>query len=158
MIQSMEQLLAEGSSEEILAAMKAALERSDESPFWAEKVMPLSQAILSVLLPLREQGLLFDPEGVPYENFEAALFLRWCDLMCLKHLAFTLQSSNRSGTLAPTRHVPEKAEAYRAIGLETLGSYLSGYSVDLDNEFADFPITHYNLHIGLTGIIKNLID
>lgn len=157
MIRSMAELLSGGNGDDILAAMQGALERSDESPFWAEKVMPLGGALLSVLLPLRERGLLFDPEGVPHDNLTPELFLRWCDLMCLKHLAFTLQASNRSGTLKRTKYTPQKSAEYQAIDLETLGSYLNSYSVDLDNEFADFPITHYNLHTGIAGVIRNLL-
>jgi hypothetical protein len=153
----MEQLLDTGSGEEILAALQASLQRSDESPFWAEKVMPLGRALLSVLLPLREQGLLFDPEGVTFERLEAGLFLRWCDLMCLKHLAFILQASNRGAALQRTKHTPQQAAAYEPIDLELLGSYLSSYGIDLHNEYADFPITHYNLHTGISCIIKNLL-
>jgi hypothetical protein len=153
----MQQLFENGSSEEILAALEAALGRSDESPFWAEKVPPLTRAALSALLPLREQQLLFTPEGEPAAGLTPELFLRWCDLVCLKHLAFTLQSSNDSGRLERTRHSADRAAAYRPVDLEQLGGYLSGYSVDLQNEFADFPITHYNLHLGIAGVLNKLL-
>jgi hypothetical protein len=153
----MQQLFENGSGEEILAALEAALGRSDESPFWAEKAPALARAVLSVLLPLRAQQLLFTPEGDTVTALTPALFLRWCDLVCLKHLAFTLQHSNDSGALERTRYSADRSAAYRPIDLERLGSYLSGYSVDLRNELADFPITHYNLHIGITDVLRKLL-
>jgi hypothetical protein len=152
----MEQLLRSGSREEISAALAAALERSDDSPFWTAKALPLAQALLSVLIPLRDRQLLFTPEGRPESTLTPALLLRWCDLVCLKQLAFTLQKSNRSGVLQGTGYGPESA-AYRPIDLEKLGSYLTGYSVDLHNEFADFPITHYNLHIGIADALAKVL-
>ena len=137
--------------------MKTALERSDESPFWVDKVLPLSRALLSVLLPLREQGLLFTPEGKPETLLTPELFVRWCDLMNMKHLAFTLQLSNEKGRLERTKHDEARASAYTALELESLGGYLSGYGVDLYNEYNDFPITHYNLHTGISGVVKSLL-
>lgn len=157
MIRTMQQLFEDGSGEEILSALETALGRSSESPFWTEKAPQLSRALLSVLLPLREQRLLFTPEGEPEAALTPELFLRWCDLMCLKHLAFTLQKSNESGKLERTRYGAEKAAAYRPVELERLGSYLSGYSVDLRNEYADFPITHYNLHIGISDALRKIL-
>lgn len=157
MIRSMRQLLSDGSSDAILEAMASALQRSDESPFWAEKVLPLARAVLSVLIPLREQQLLFDPEGVLHGYLTPELLLRWCDLMCLKHLAFTLQASNAHGRLERSKYPEEKTDAYTAVDLNELGAYLSGYGVDLQNEYADFPITHYNLHTGLSDVIGKLL-
>jgi len=57
----MSTLLQSGDSAAILGAIKAAIDRSDEAPFWQQKTLPYCEAILSVLIPLREQNLLFDP-------------------------------------------------------------------------------------------------
>jgi hypothetical protein len=153
----MSQLLEEGSSEEILSALKTALERADESPFWGQKVIPFAETVLSVLVPLREQQLLFTPEGKPEERLTPELFLRWCDLANLKWLAFTLQSSNRSKKLVRTRYDEEACGRYEQTDLEQLGRYLSGYMVNLENEMYDFPSAHYNLHIGIADVIKKLL-
>lgn len=150
-------LFAEASGEEIIQTIDAALKEADEAPFWAEKTIPFCRAILSVLLPLREQDLLFTPEGKPQTMMTPELFLRWCDLVSLKTLAFILQQSNSSGTLERTDYEQARCAAYAPIDLETLGSYLSSYMVDLENEYSDFPIAHYNLHTGITGVIKNLL-
>lgn len=158
MLQTMGQLLQEGSEERILLALETALERSDESPFWAEKVLPLSHALLSVLIPLRDQGLLFTPEGEPASVLTPELLLRWCDLVSMKHLAFTLQKSNDSRCLERTRYDTERTAAYTPVALERFGNYLGGYGVDLANEYNDFPIAHYNLHIGIASVLKSLLE
>lgn len=157
MFKTMKQLLSDGNLEEISAAMGLRLKSSDEAPFWADKTLPYAEAILSALIPLRDQGLLFNPEGKVQEHLDAALLLRWCDLMSLKTLAFTLQKSNENGRLLRTDYTKEQTDTYKEINLQTLGSYLSSYTVNLENEAEDFPIAHYNLHIGLTDAIKKLL-
>ena len=154
-LHSMESLLKSGESSAILGAISTGLDRSDEAPFWRQKSLPLCEAILSVLIPLREQHLLFDPEGHPHSELTPALFLRWCDLYSLKTLAFTLAKSNNEGKLLRTKIT---TDAYQPIDLEQLGTYLSGYSVNLENEMVDFPSTNYNLHIGMTSLITKILQ
>ncbi|MEA3372819.1 MAG: hypothetical protein U9Q62_03925 [Campylobacterota bacterium] len=156
MFKPMSQLLHDATSEEIISAITLALENSDESPFWVQKTVPFLEALLSVLEPLKEQQLLFTPEGKPVETLTPELLLGWCDLLSLKTLAFTLQKSNASGRLERTDYAAEKSAEYKHIDLEPLGSYLSSYTVDLENESLDFPIANYNLHIGMTDAIKKM--
>lgn len=156
-LHSMTTLLRSGEASAILGAIKTALERSDEAPFWQQKTLPYCEAILSVLIPLREQNLLFDPEGRVASELTSDLFLRWCDLMSLKSLAFTLSKSNTQGQLERTKYDSERAGAYTPIDLETLGTYLSLYSINLEDEWLDFPITNYNLHIGITTLIEKIL-
>lgn len=157
-LNSMETLLRNGERSEILGALSAALNRSDEAPFWRQKSLPFCEAILSVLIPLREQNLLFDPEGNGQPELSSALFIRWCDLLSLKTLAFTLAQSNQEGKLVRTKLSPERYNAYTPIDLEMLGTYLSGYTVNLNDEWVDFPITNYNLHIGMTSLITKILE
>lgn len=153
----MTQILAEDTIETIEDALKAALEHANESPFWSQKVLPLSHAILSVCVPLRDQHLLFDPEGNPQQTLTPQLLLRWCDLLSLKTLAFILQQSNEAGELVRTHYDRESAMRYKPIDLSTLGSYLSSYTVNLENESLDFPIAHYNLHTGIADVLSKLM-
>lgn len=157
MFKTMRQLLSDGTADEIIGAMRLSLDKSDEAPFWSEKTLPYVEAILSALLPLRDQGLLFTPEGRPQEEMTPALLLSWCDLLSLKSLAFTLQKSNEQSKLVRTRYDEEHAKSYQLIDLDRLGSYLSSYTVNLENEAEDFPIAHYNLHIGITDVIRKLL-
>jgi hypothetical protein len=153
-LHSMKTLLKSGEPSVILGAVTTALERSDEAPFWREKSVPLCEAILSVLIPLRDQYLLFDPEGNHCTELTPKLFLRWCDLFSLRTLAFTLAKSNSHGKLLRTKI---DTEGFQPIDLEILGTYLSSYSVNLDNEMVDFPVTNYNLHIGMTTLLTKIL-
>lgn len=157
-LHSMSTLLQSGDAPAILGAIQVAIARSDEAPFWQQKTLPYCAAILSVLIPLREQNLLFDPEGRPQKSLTMELFLRWCDLMSLKTLAFTLAKSNSAQTLLRTKYDAQSSSQYLPIDLEILGTYLSTYTVNLEDEWQDFPITNYNLHIGITTLLTNLFN
>jgi hypothetical protein len=153
-LHSMATLLKSGESSVILGAISSALDQSDEAPFWREKSVPLCEAILSALIPLREQKILFDPEGNPHTELTPALFLRWCDLFSLRTLAFTLAKSNHEEKLLRTKI---ETDTYQPIDLEILGKYLSSYSINLDNEMVDFPVRNYNLHIGMTTLLTKIL-
>lgn len=157
MLHTMPSLLRSHDQKTIAGAFSAALERSDEAPIWKQKTLPYVEAILSALIPLRDQALLFDPEGHPHDALTPELFLRWCDLLSLKTLAFTLAKSNQAGVLVRTKFSAEQSARYAPVDLETLGKYLSGCSVNLQDEWVDFPITYYNLHIGITSLIAKLL-
>lgn len=154
-LHTMDTLLRNGEASAILGAISTALDRSDEAPFWRQKSLPFCEAILSVLIPLRDQNLLFDPEGNPHSELSPTLFLRWCDLLSLRTLAFTLAKSNTAGKLLRTKI---DTETYQPIDLEILGKYLSSYNVNLDNEMVDFPVTNYNLHIGMTTLLTKILE
>ena len=148
-------MLQNASLEEILAVLKDKLEQSDEPDFWKEKIIPFTEAILSVLMPLKEQHLLFNPEGHIVQELNSELFFRWSDLVCLKTLAFILQESNEKSKLLRTDYLDAK---YKEIDLEKLGSYLSSNRVNIvDEDSLDFPMSIYNLHIGMITIIRNLL-
>ena len=157
MIRTIEQIFDTASAEEIVKLIEANLATKNESPFWVEKVIPLCRAILSVLIPLREQKLLFNPEGNAYETLTPELFLRYTDLANLKWLAFTLQKSNDTGSLQRTKYSEVDAGKYQPLELGELAAYLSGYVVNLEDEWLDFPIAHYNVHIGVGDLIKKLL-
>ena len=149
-------LLQNSSQKEILENIEEKLKKSDEADFWKEKIIPYSEAILSVLLPLKEQNLLFSPEGKIVNSLDSELFYRWSDLVCLKTLAFTIQQSNEQNKLLRTDY---KNVDYKTIDLEKLGIYLSSNKVNLvDEDSLDFPMSIYNLHQGMVTIIKNLLN
>jgi hypothetical protein len=154
-LQTMHTLLRNAEPSIILASISTALDRSDEAPFWRQKSLPFCEAVLSVLIPLRDQHLLFDPEGSAHSELTPKLFIRWCDLLSLKTLAFTLAKSNNEGKLLRTKI---DTDTYQPIDLEILGKYLSGYSVNLSDEWVDFPITNYNLHIGMTSLLTKILE
>lgn len=141
----------------ILQTLESELNSKEESPFWKDRVIPFTKAILSVLIPLRDADLLFDPEGAAQNELTPDLFLRWSDFVSLKTLAFTIQKSNEAGVLLRTKLNEQACKNYKNIDLKLLGDYLSRYSVNLQNESLDFPIANYNLHQGVSSVIKSLL-
>jgi len=141
----------------IVKTIEKELQTRNESPFWADKVVPFSRAILSVLIPLREMHLLFNPEGKEVKMLTPELFLEWSDFLSLKTLAFTLAQSNEAEQLMRTSLDAAACQKYEAIDLQLLGEYLSLYTVNLEREDLDFPIASYNLHQGVSNVIKSLL-
>ena len=143
--------------ETIVTTIEEELKTRNESPFWADKVVPFSRAVLSVLVPLRDKDILFNPENKKEESLTPELFLEWQDFLSLKTLAFTIQKSNLSGKLERTRLSQEDCAKYEEIDLKLLGDYLAHYTVNLEDELLDFPISNYNLHQGVSNVIKSLL-
>ncbi len=151
------ELFKSASLDEIIDVLGTELKRRDESPFWTDKVLPFSKAILSVLVPLRDNNMLFNPEYKAVSELTPELFLEWNDFVCLKTLAFTIQKSNAEGRLVRTSLDDSTCQRYKEIDLSFLGDYLSRHTVDLENESLDFPISNYNLHQGVSNVIKSLL-
>jgi len=143
--------------EEIIDILRNELKTRNESPFWADKVIPFSEAILSILIPLRDEGMLFTPEGNFANELSPELFLAWSDFVSLKSLAFTIQNSNTQNELLRTKLDSQLCKKYKDIDLKKLGDYLARYTVNLEDENLDFPISHYNLHQGVSNVIKSLL-
>jgi hypothetical protein len=141
----------------ILEILEDELKNRNESPFWKDRVVPFSEAILSVLVPLRDANMLFDPEGKAISVLTPELFFRWSDFVSLKSLAFTIQKSNEAAILLRTNLDEMICKNYKEIDLKILGDYLSKNSVNLENESLDFPISNYNLHQGVSNVIKSLL-
>jgi len=141
----------------IVDTIEKELKTRNESPFWSDKVVPFSSAILSVLVPLRDQNMLFNPQGDAVPQLTPELFLEWSDFVSLKLLAFTVQKSNAAKSLQRTNLAKDVCLRYEDIDLSILGEYLSRYTVNLENEQLDFPISTYNLHQGVSNVIKSLL-
>ena len=150
------ELFKSATLETITQTISDELKTRNESPFWADKVVPFSGAILSVLVPLRDQNLLFDSAGKQLPELTPELFLEWSDFVSLKMLAFTIQKSNVAEELLRTQVTQESCKNYQQIDLTQLGDYLAFYTVNLEDELLDFPISHYNLHQGVSNVIKSL--
>ena len=58
----------------ILSVLENELKTRNESPFWSDKVIPFSESILSILIPLREANMLFSPEGKAIDELTPELF------------------------------------------------------------------------------------
>ncbi len=143
--------------EDIVKIIDDELQTRNESPFWTTRVVPFTSAILSVLIPLRDENMLFSPEGKSIDSLTPELFFEWSDFVSLKALAFTIQKSNDAKELLRTSLEKEVTQNYKEIDLKNLGDYLGANNVDLENESLDFPISSYNLHQGVSNVIKSLL-
>lgn len=141
----------------ILEILETELKSRNESPFWRDKVIPFAGAILSVLIPLRDARMLFNPQGEAVGEMTPELFFEWSDFVSLKTLAFTIQKSNEAGVLLRTKLDESVCKNYKSMDLKILGDYLARYTVNLENEHLDFPISSYNLHQGVSNVIKSLL-
>lgn len=130
------ELFKNGSLDEIIEVLDIELQKRNESPIWKDRAIPFTTAILSVLIPLRDANKLFDPENKCVDELTPELFLRWSDFVSLKMLYFKFKGSD--------------------IDTDALGKYLFKNNVNLDREYLDFPIASYNLHQGLSNVIKSL--
>lgn len=151
------ELFEQDSVANIVKVIDDELKTRNESPFWSEKVVPFSTAILSILVPLRDNHILFNSQGNAVEKLTPELFLEWSDFVSLKMLAFTIQKSNADSKLQRTNLDSESCERYQEIELSYLGDYLARYTVNLEDEALDFPISNYNLHQGVSNVIKSLL-
>ena len=133
------ELFKSASVDEITAYLAKELQMKSESDFWASRVVPFSEAILSVLVVLRDKKKLFNPEGIEVDELTPELFFGWSDFVSLKSLAFKIQKSDED------------------IDLSKLATYLSANNVNLENELLDFPISTYNMHQGVSSVIKSLL-
>ena len=156
MIQTISQILETSTKDKILELANLRLKDLNESKMWKDKTPQLIEAILSVLVPLRDQNLLFSSDGKVATKLNQELILDYCDLMSLKTLAFTLEISNKEKSLKRTKYPQDESDKYKSIDLSILGHYLSSYSVNLEDEWLDFPISNYNLHIGIRDIVKQI--
>jgi len=150
------ELFLHADRETIVKTIEDELKTRNESPFWSDKVVPFSEAILSVLIPLRDNNLLFDPQNRPQASLTPELFFEWHDFLSLKTLAFTIQKSNAMKALQRTQYDAQDCARYEEIDLTLLGNYLARYTVNLEDELLDFPIANYNLHQGVSNVIESL--
>ncbi len=151
------ELFKSGDLETIAEVIETELKKRNESPFWGDKIVPFSKAILSVLIPLRDKKMLFTPEGESVSELTPELFFSFNDLVSLKTLAFTIQKSNEAGELLRTKCESSTCQRYETIALDVLAEYLSRYNINLERESLDFPISSYNLHQGVSNVIKSLL-
>lgn len=151
------ELFKYGSVEKIVRTIDEELTKRNESPVWTTRVHPFTKAILSILVPLRDAKMLFNPEGKLVNELTPELFFLWSDFVSLKTLAFTIQKSNEAKKLLRTSLEISTCQRYKGIELKDLGDYLSANSVNLENESLDFPIASYNLHQGVSNVIKSLL-
>jgi len=95
--------LLKGSSDEISDIIGNMLDQSGDNAFWAGRALAMMKGLLSILIPLKDAGLLFDTDGNKVEILTFSLLQEWIADTNLKKLIFTVDTANKiaQGTYLP---------------------------------------------------------
>jgi len=74
---------------------KIMLEQSNEDSFWSGRALSMIDSLLSILIPLKDAGLLFTPEGERSEVLSFSLLRKWIADENIKKLYHTINVSNK---------------------------------------------------------------
>jgi len=69
--------LLKGSADEISDIIGNMLDQSGDNAFWAGRALAMMKGLLSVLIPLKNAGLLFTPDGEKVEILTFSLLQEW---------------------------------------------------------------------------------
>jgi len=128
--------LLKGTADEISDIIGNMLDTSGENGFWAGRALTMMKALLSILVPLRDMDLLFDPKGNHQPILTLSLLVKWIDLTNLKNLYWIIRESNELGYLDIDTFNQNEKERYTPIDYERLESYLTSVYVDIHNKNA----------------------
>lgn len=87
--------LLKGSADEISDIIGNMLDQSGDNAFWAGRALAMMKGLLSVLIPLKNAGLLFTPDGEKVEILTFSLLQEWISANNLKKLYYTIKVSNQ---------------------------------------------------------------
>jgi len=129
--------LLKGTADEITDIIGNMLDTSGDNAFWSGRALTMMKALLSILIPLRDMDLLFDPKFNKQEILTLGLLVKWIDLQNLKTLYFLIKRSNELGYLDIDGWPEEWKKRYQPIDIDRLESYLTSVYLDIHDEDAD---------------------
>jgi hypothetical protein len=128
--------LLKGDTDEISDIIGNMLDTGGDNAFWAGRALTMMKGVLSVTIPLRDQGLLYTPQKEKINIYTLGDLVKWIDLTNLKDLYFTIKDANELGYLDIDCFTQEEKDKYEPISLDRLESYLSSVYVDLHSQNA----------------------
>jgi len=131
--------LLKGDADKVTDIIGNMLETSGDNAFWAGRALSFMKGLLSVLVPLRDMGLLFNPEMEREEILTFGVINKWIALQDLRTLYWVIKKSNDAGTFIVDCFSPEEKAKYKPINLDRLKAYLASVYVDLSAEDTKFP-------------------
>ena len=129
--------LLKGNADEITDIIGNMLDTSGDNAFWSGRALTMMKALLSILIPLRDMDLLFDPKFKKQEILTLSLLVKWIDLQNLKTLYFLIKRSNDLGYLDIPGWPEDWKKRYQPIDIDRLESYLTSVYLDIHDEDAD---------------------
>lgn len=88
-------LLLKGSADEISDIIGNMLEQGGDNAFWSGRALAMMKGLLSVLIPLKDNNLLFTPDGKRVDLLTFSLLQEWIADINLKKLYFTVKVANK---------------------------------------------------------------
>jgi len=129
--------LLKGTADEITDIIGNMLDTSGDNAFWSGRALTMMKALLSILIPLRDKDILFDPKFNKKDILTLDLLVKWIDLQNLKTLYFLIKRSNDLGYLDIDGWPQEWKKRYEPINIDRLESYLTSVYLDIHDEDAD---------------------
>jgi hypothetical protein len=130
--------LLKGSADDVIDIIGTMLDTSGDNAFWSGRALIMMKGLLSLLIPLRDADLLFDPQGNKVNVLTFSEIMRWIDLQNLKELYFTIRESNDLGYLDVDGMTSEEKKRYpdSGVSIDRLEGYLTSVYVDIHNRKA----------------------
>lgn len=88
-------LLNKGTADEITDIIGNLLEQGGDNAFWSGRALSMMKGLLSILVVLKDNNLLFTPNGEKSEILTFTLLQKWIDDKNLKKLYFTIKVANQ---------------------------------------------------------------
>jgi len=88
-------LLSKGNADEISDIIGNMLEQGGDNAFWSGRALSMMKGLLSILIPLKDAGLLFTPDGEKAEILTFSLLQKWIADVNIKRLFFTVKVANK---------------------------------------------------------------
>lgn len=140
--------LLKGNEDEITDIIGNMLDTTGENAFWSGRAITAMKALLSILVPLRDMGLLWTPDGKRAPILTFSVLSEWLgDLQNLKTLYFTIKRSNEMGFLDKLDVFDEEeCKKYKPINYKRLQNYLASVYLNVHDENAKIEESSFKQH------------
>lgn len=88
-------LLSKGTADEITDIIGNMLEQGGDNSFWSGRALSMMKGLLSILVVLKDNGLLFNPDGEKEEILTFTLLQKWIADVNIKKLYYTIRVANK---------------------------------------------------------------
>lgn len=141
--------LLTGTADEITDVIGNMLESEGENGIWAGRALSMMKGILSVVVPLRDKGIMFKANGKKHDVMTFGYIGEWIDIQNLKMLYFTIKEANENERLPEMMiGAPEGADIdiglsdeekdlYEYIDITRLEQYLSSVYLNIHSPAGD---------------------
>ena len=140
--------LIRGNEDETTDIIGNMLDTNGDNAFWSGRAITAMKALLSILVPLRDMGLLWTPDNKRAPVLTFSVLNEWLgDLQSLKELYFTIKESNEVGYLTKTDVFDQdEVEKYKPINYKRLQNYLASVYLNIHDKNAEIEESSSKQH------------